>query len=109
MEVKKSKTRKISISVDQYRQLQDFAEKHDLDVETLVNQLLEKEIVESRHKALFVPGLKWEIDKNDIMMARILPEDIPRLQKWQQEKDDIMIGVHGCEGEIILFRNIHQT
>lgn len=98
----KTKGKSIFIPVEQYRELEEFAKKHDLTVDQLANQLLEKEIVDEAHKELFIPGLKWDMPKSKIIMARILSRDLPKLRKWLQCKDRLAICPHEEEGELFI-------
>ena len=100
--MEKTKRRKISIPEKQYQELELFAKKHDLTVDQLADQLLEKEIVDSARKEIFSPGLKWGIPKNTLMMARVPKQELPKLHKWLKNEDKLKFLILGDEGELTI-------
>jgi hypothetical protein len=81
----------IPVRQDLYEELQQFAKKFDLSVEQLTDQLLEKEVTCMQHKEIFSPGLKWGKSFEAHIMARILPQDLPKLAEWTSNKDRLEI------------------
>lgn len=77
----------IPVRQDLYKELQQFAEKFNLSVEQLTDQFLEKEVTDMQHKDIFSPGLKWGKSFEAHIMARILPQDLPKLAEWTSNKD----------------------
>lgn len=67
------KRKKILIPTNQYQDLELLAKKHDLTVDQLVDQLLEKEIAESAKKEIFRPGLKWAMVLHRIFSLGFYP------------------------------------
>jgi hypothetical protein len=80
-------TSSIPVRQDLYKELEGFAKNFNLSVEQLTDQLLEKEVTDMQHKEIFSPGLKWGKSFEAHIMARILPQDLPKLAEWTSKKD----------------------
>lgn len=99
-----TKRRKINIPTAQYQELELLAKRHEISIEDLVDQLLEKEIVDNARKDIFSPGLKWTLPggKEAIIMARIQSQDLTKLNKWLNRSDRLQICPMKKDGELLI-------
>lgn len=103
------KRKKILIPTNQYQDLELLAKKHDLTVDQLVDQLLEKEIAESAKKEIFSPGLKWGHGVASHIFARVLPHDLPKLYKWLSQRDMLEVVPYDNDSGVLLLVNVSDA
>jgi len=92
-----------------FNQISDIAKEYDEPVEEMTEDLLNAQVTKAlqEKETIFYPGLKWNVEPESLVQARMLESDIKRLQKWMQTHDALEL-FRGGKNELVIINNSMQ-